>query len=207
MLKILGKTSSINVRKVLWTCEEAGLEYLQEDYGSGFASTQTDAFRAMNPNEMVPVLVDGDFVLWESNSICRYLARKAGRDDLLPADAQACATVEHWMDWQATEFNTAWRYVFPALVRKDPTYSDQSAIETGIKEWNHCIGIIEQQLQRTGAWVAGNHFSLADIVLGLSVNRWKMTPIDHPQFPALEAWFARLNLRPAFLRHGNNGVP
>lgn len=207
MIKILGKTSSINVRKVLWTCEEAGLEYQQEDYGSGFASTQTDAFRAMNPNEMVPVLIDGDFVLWESNSICRYLARKAGRSDLLPVDAQACANVEHWMDWQATEFNNAWRYVFPALVRKNPAYNDQQAIEAGIKEWNHCIGIVNQQLEKTQAWAAGDSFSLADVVLGLSVNRWKMTPFEHPEFPALEAWFARLNQRPAFLRHGNNGVP
>lgn len=207
MIKILGKTSSINVRKVLWTCEEAGLEYQQEDYGSGFASTQTDAFRAMNPNEMVPVLIDGDFVLWESNSICRYLARIAGRTDLLPADAQACANVEHWMDWQATEFNNAWRYVFPALARKNPAYSDRQAIEAGIKEWNHCIGIVNQQLEKTQGWVAGDSFSLADIVLGLSINRWKMTPFEHPEFPALEAWFARLNQREAFLRHGNNGVP
>jgi hypothetical protein len=90
----------------------SGLAYSQEDYGSGFASTQTDAFRAMNPNAMVPVLIDGDFILWESNSICRYLARKAGRDDLLPGEPRACANVEHWMDWQATDFNSAWRYVF-----------------------------------------------------------------------------------------------
>ncbi|HED1216955.1 TPA: glutathione S-transferase, partial [Enterobacter asburiae] len=103
MITILGKTTSINVRKVLWTCEEAGLEYQQEDYGSGFASTETDAFRALNPNAMVPVLIDDDFVLWESNAICRYLARKAGRHDLLPAEPQACANVERWMDWQATE--------------------------------------------------------------------------------------------------------
>jgi glutathione S-transferase len=118
MINILGKTTSINVRKVLWTCEEAGLAYQQEDYGSGFASTETDTFRALNPNAMVPVLIDGDFVLWESNAICRYLARKAGRHDLLPAEPQACANVERWMDWQATEFNNAWRYVFPALGRK-----------------------------------------------------------------------------------------
>ncbi|MGY6030262.1 glutathione S-transferase family protein [Phytobacter sp. AG2a] len=207
MIRILGKTSSINVRKVLWTCEEAGLDYQQEDYGSGFASTQTEAFRAMNPNEMVPVLIDDDFVLWESNSICRYLARKASRSDLLPVDAQACANVEHWMDWQATEFNNAWRYVFPALVRNNPAYNDRQAIDAGIKEWNHCIGIVNQQLEKTQAWVVGAHFTLADVVLGLSVNRWKMTPFDHPTFPALEAWFARLNQRPAFLQYGNNGVP
>lgn len=110
MITILGKTTSINVRKVLWTCEEAGITYQQEDYGSGFAPTETDAFRALNPNAMVPVLIDGDFVLWESNSICRYLVRKAGRDGLLPSQPQACANVERWMDWQATEFNNAWRW-------------------------------------------------------------------------------------------------
>ncbi|WP_417313691.1 glutathione S-transferase family protein [Enterobacter sp.] len=206
MLTILGKTTSINVRKVLWTCEEAGLDYLQEDYGSGFASTETEAFLALNPNAMVPVLLDGDFVLWESNAICRYLARKAGRDDLLPTDLQVCANVERWMDWQISEFNTAWRYVFPALGRKDPAFNDPARIKAGIIEWNHCVNILEQQLQRTGAWVSGDTFTLADVVLGLSVNRWKMTPFDHPDVPAIDAWFERLNARPAFLRHGNNGM-
>jgi glutathione S-transferase len=206
MLKILGKKSSINVRKVLWTCEEAGIDYLLEEYGSGFASTETAAFRAMNPNALVPVVIDEGFILWESNSICRYLARKAGRDDLLPCEAQAAARVEQWMDWQATEFNNAWRYAFPALARKNPAYNDENAIAQGIIEWNRCIEIVEQQLERTGAWAAGESFSLADIVLGLSVNRWKMTPLPHPEVPAIDAWFARLNRRPAFLRHGNNGM-
>lgn len=206
MLRILGKKSSINVRKVLWTCEEAGIDYLQEDYGSGFASTQTPEFKALNPNAMVPVILDEGFVLWESNSICRYLARKASRDDLLPLEAQAAANVEHWMDWQASEFNNAWRYAFPALARKNPAFNDQNAIANGITEWNHCIDIVEQQLQRTGAWVAGDTFTLADIVLGLSVNRWKMTPFPHPDVPAIDVWFEKLNQRPAFLRHGNNGM-
>lgn len=206
MLKVLGKKSSINVRKVLWTCEEAGIDYLLEEYGSGFAPTETPAFRAMNPNALVPVVLDDGFVLWESNSICRYLARKAGREDLLPGEPQAAARVEQWMDWQATEFNNAWRYAFPALARKNPAYNDENAIARGILEWNRCIAIVEQQLQRTGAWAAGESFSLADIVLGLSVNRWKMTPLPHPDVPAIDTWFAGLNSRPAFLRHGNNGM-
>ncbi|VEC05635.1 glutathione S-transferase domain-containing protein [Klebsiella pneumoniae] len=88
MLTILGKRSSINVRKVLWTCEEAGLAYQQEDYGSGFKPLDTPEFQRLNPNSLVPVLLDDDFVLWESNSICRYLARKAERWDLLPAEPQ-----------------------------------------------------------------------------------------------------------------------
>ena len=103
MLTILGKRSSINVRKVLWTCEEAGLAYQQEDYGSGFKPLDTPEFQRLNPNSLVPVLLDDDFVLWESNSICRYLARKAERWDLLPAEPQPAAEVEHWMDWQGTE--------------------------------------------------------------------------------------------------------
>lgn len=206
MLKILGKTTSINVRKVLWTCEEIGMDYLQEDYGSGFTPTETDEFRALNPNAMVPVIIDDDFVLWESNSICRYLVRKAGRDDLLPGEPRASADVERWMDWQATEFNNAWRYVFPALGRRDPAFNDPAAIAAGINQWNHCIGILEQQLQRTHHWVTGETFTLADVVLGLSVNRWKMTPFAKPDVPAIEAWFTRLNERPAFLRHGNNGM-
>lgn len=206
MLKILGKTTSINVRKVLWTCEEIKMDYLQEDYGSGFTPTETDEFRALNPNAMVPVIIDDDFVLWESNSICRYLVRKAGRDDLLPGEPRAFADVERWMDWQATEFNNAWRYVFPALGRRDPAFNDPAAIAAGINQWNHCIGILEQQLQRTHHWVTGETFTLADVVLGLSVNRWKMTPFAKPDVPAIEAWFARLNERPAFLRHGNNGM-
>ncbi len=110
MLKILGKRSSINVRKVLWTCDEVGLTYQQEDYGSGFQPVDTAEFRALNPNGLVPVLLDDDFVLWESNSICRYLTRKTGREDLLPVTPQGAADVERWMDWQATEFNNAWRY-------------------------------------------------------------------------------------------------
>ncbi len=169
MLTILGKRSSINVRKVLWTCEEAGLAYQQEDYGSGFKPLDTPEFQRLNPNSLVPVLLDDDFVLWESNSICRYLARKAERWDLLPAEPQPAAEVEHWMDWQATEFNTAWRHAFMGLVRKDPRFQDPVAIKESIAAWTHCVRIVEAQLQRTGAWIAGERFTLADIVLGLSV--------------------------------------
>ncbi len=132
MLKILGKRSSINVRKVLWTCDEVGLTYQQEDYGSGFQPIDTAEFRALNPNALVPVLLDDDFVLWESNSICRYLTRKAGREDLLPVTPQGAADIERWMDWQATEFNNAWRYAFMGLVRKDPRFQDPAAMKESI---------------------------------------------------------------------------
>ena len=108
MLRVLGKASSINVRKVLWTCQELGLTLEREDWGSGFRSTQEPAFLALNPDGLVPVLIDGERVLWESNTICRYLVGREGCRDLLPQEPGARAAVEMWMDWQATDLNGAW---------------------------------------------------------------------------------------------------
>jgi glutathione S-transferase len=206
-MKILGKASSINVRKVLWTCAEIGVPYEREDWGSGFRTTDTDAFRALNPNALIPVLIDGDLVLWESNTICRYLASKHEREDLLPRAARERALVEKWMDWQATELNTSWRYAFMALVRKSPQHSDRSAIDASVASWNANIGIVERQLQQTQAFVAGASFSLADVVIGLSINRWLMTPMHRPDLPAVHAYFQRLASRPGFPEHVKNGAP
>jgi glutathione S-transferase len=206
MLQILGKASSINVRKVLWTCAEIDIPFERQDYGSGFAATDTPQFRALNPNAMVPVIIDDGFVLWESNTICRYLAGKHGRFDLLPVESQARALVEQWMDWQATELNNAWRYAFMALVRKSPAHQNAQQIEASVQSWNKHIGILNAQLERTGAYAAGSSFTLADVVLGPSVNRWLMTPIARPSYAAITAYFARLNQRAAFKEHGNNGV-
>lgn len=205
-LRILGKASSINVRKVLWTCREVGRDFVREDWGSGFQSVDTDAFRALNPNAQVPVVAVADGHLWESNSICRWLAGDAGRPDLLPVDPLARARVEMWMDWQATELNIAWRYAFMALVRQSPAYGDADAIAAGVRGWNRCMGILDGQLAGTGVYVAGPTFSLADIVLGLSTNRWKMTPMERPHLPAVEDWWARLLERPGFREFGANGL-
>jgi glutathione S-transferase len=207
MLKILGKPTSINVRKVLWLCAELDLDYALEPWGSGFRPTNDPEFLALNPNALVPVIVDGDFVLWESNTICRYLAARAGRPDLLPADARSRARVEQWMDWQATELNDAWRYAFMGLVRKSPAHADPAAIAASVENWNRRMGILDAQLARTGAYAAGEVFTLADIVLGLSTHRWFMTPIERPALAAVAAYYERLSVRPGFMRHGRNGVP
>lgn len=207
MLRILGKASSINVRKVLWTCAELDVAYDREDWGSGFRSPETPAFTALNPNAMVPVLIDGDFVLWESNAICRYLAAGQGRDDLLPTRPQERAHVEQWMDWQIAEMNPAWGYAFQALVRRNPERTDPAAIAASAERWTRHVAIVEERLRRTGAFMAGDTFTLADIVIALSVNRWLMTPIAHPSFPAIDVWLARLAPRPGFARYCRNGMP
>ncbi|RZA23912.1 MAG: glutathione S-transferase family protein, partial [Lysobacteraceae bacterium] len=175
MLKIIGKDTSINVRKVLWTCRELGLPFAREEWNAEHAG--------LNPNAQVPVLVDDGFVLWESNTICRYLCNSYGEQaegaqgeaTLLPGGARERARVEQWMDWQATDLNTAWRYAFMALVRNSPSYGDRAQVEASIASWNRHIGILDARLRATGAYAAGSAFTLADVVLGLSVNRWMMT--------------------------------
>ena len=206
-LKILGRASSINVRKVLWACDELGVSYEREDWGNGFASTQSPDFLQLNPNAQVPVLIDEAGVLWESNTICRYLAGKYQNTDLLPIEPAVRARVEQWMDWQATELNPSWGYAFFALVRQSPDFQDSQRIADGVLGWNAKMGILEQQLTATGAYVAGSHFTLADILIGLSVNRWRMTPMERPDYPAVDAYCQRLALRPGFMEHACNGVP
>ena len=207
MLKVLGKASSINVRKVLWACEEIGRPYTREDWGSGHRDTHSPGYLAINPNALVPAIVDGDFVLWESNTIVRYLAAAAGRYDLLPGSPEERALVEKWMDWQATEFNNAWRYAFQALVRQNPAYADASELQASLTEWTRHVAILDAQLTHTGGFAAGATFTVADIPIGLSVNRWFMTPIDaRPDFAAVWAYYERLSQRPAFLKHGRNGI-
>ncbi len=197
MLRIIGKASSINVRKVLWACEEIGIAYTREDSAPEMV---------LNPNGLVPVVVDGDFVLWESNTILRYLANKCRATSLLPTEPRARAEVERWIDWQATEFNTAWRYAFAALVRRNPAFDDVRQIEASKADWARMVGILDAVLSRQ-SHVAVDGFTLADIPIGLSVNRWFMTPMDKPGFPAVAAYYDRLSRRPAFLAHGRNGIP
>jgi glutathione S-transferase len=207
MIRILGKATSINVRKVLWTCAEIGLDSCREDYGSGFEPTDTPEFLALNPNGLVPVVEDAAGVLWESNTICRYLAAKAARTDLLPADPRGRARVEQWMDWQATELNPSWRTAFLGLVRGDPAFADPERIAMGVEAWNAKMGILDQHLASTGAYATGATFTLADVVLGLSVNRWRMTPMQRPSFSAIAAYHDRLLARPGYREYGANGVP
>ena len=209
MLEVLGRPNSINVRKVLWTCVELGLEVRHVPWGAGDLSLQSPEFLALNPLGLVPVLRDAasGLVLRESNTICRYLAGRSGRHDLLPADPTERAGVEMWMDWMATELNNAWRHAFMGLVRKSPAHQDAEAIAASARSWNRQMGVLEQALQRTGAFVTPLGFTLADVVLGLAVHRWFMTPIERADLPAVSAYYERLTERPGFRQHGRNGIP
>lgn len=207
MLRILGKASSINVRKVLWTCAELQLPFDREDWGSGFQATHTPEFLALNPCAMVPVIQDGDFTLWESNTIIRYLVANYPGADLYPTEPRARARVDQWIDWQASELNRSWSYAFTSLVRRSPDYQDRAALARGIEQWSKNMDILNRQLEKTGAYVSGERFSLADIPIGLSVNRWFETPLGHPDYPAVRTYYERLSQREGFRLYGRNGTP
>lgn len=204
-MKLLGRLASINVRKVLWTAAQLDLALAREDWGPGFRSPKEPEFLALNPNGLIPVLIDGDFVLWESNTICRYLAGTAGATTLLPTEARARARVEQWMDWQAGELNNSWRVAFMALVRGQPATPE--AIEASVANWNRHMGMLDEQLARTGAYVTGEDFTLADVVLGLSAQRWQNAPLERVELPAVAAWLLRISSRPGFTDYVGNGMP
>lgn len=219
MLTLLGRAGSINVRKVRWLLDELGLVDGQHfrheaEWGEG-RSLRSAEFLALNPDGLVPVLRIGDggsaagqAVLTESNTICRYLAGRADRTDLLPTEPLARAQVERWMDWQATELNTAWRPAFMALVRRHPDFADAARVAASVAQWHARMGLLDAHLAAHGGpFVCGPAFTLADIVLGLSTQRWLATPMDRPALPAVVAWHARLLQRPGFRAHGANGVP
>ena len=144
-LKVLGRASSINVRKVLWTCAELDLH---------FDHVESDPeLQSQNPNAKIPVMQDGDFVLWESNAICRYLAAREARGTLLPNEPQARARVEQWMDWQAAELNPAWRYAFVGLVRRHADFQDPNLIAASVDAWNRHMKLLDDHLAAGGQFV------------------------------------------------------
>jgi len=206
-MRLLGRLSSINVRKVAWTLDEIELPYTREDWGMGFKPTSNPEFLALNPNGLIPVIEDENGVLWGSNPICRYLAAKAGRDDLLPTEPFRRAVVDQWMDWQATELNGSWSYAFLALVRENPAYQDPAQIEKSLVAWDRMMGLLDDHLAETGPYVCGEAFTLADIVIGLSVHRWRMTPHAMPDLGSVLDYYERLCDRSGFLEHGPNGFP
>lgn len=193
MSRLLGRTTSINVRKVLWTLAEVGEPFTHEaQWATPDASPRTPAFLNLNPNGLVPVYEDEHVVLWQSNTLCRYLARKHDRPDLLPTDTAAAATVEMWMDWQATELNNAWTYAFMALVRGADGYGDARMIEDSIDRWTGMMQVFDARLAATERYAAGATFTVADIVLGLSAHRYFSTPLKHAPLPAVRLWMQRL---------------
>ncbi|MBT5266611.1 MAG: glutathione S-transferase family protein [Rhodospirillaceae bacterium] len=200
MLKILGRPNSGNVQKVTWVCGEIGLAFEREDIGGAFGRTKDADYIAMNPNSVVPTIVDDGFVLWESNAITRYLVSKHANGTLAPTDPQAYADADRWMDWQQTTVAPNMLPIFWGLVRTPEAERDLDAIDQarlrGIQVWQ----ILDDRLAGR-EYIMGDALTMADIPVAIQCYRWTTLIQDRPAMPNLEAWYARCAERPAFKEH------
>jgi glutathione S-transferase len=200
MMRLLGRRTSSNVQKVLWLLDELGLEAQREDFGGPFGKNKDPEFLRLNPNGVVPVLIDGDEVLWESNTILRYLANKHGPTTIYPSSPAGRALCERWMDWQLSSLNAPITALFVGLIRTPLERRDEKAIEAARNRAEECLFMLDRQLG-TSPYAAGDQLTLADICLGMYVYRWFTLDIPRTPMQNLDDWYVRIQERAPFRKH------
>ena len=201
MIKIWGRKTSSNVQKVMWAVGEIGLPHERIDIAGPFGQNREPAYLAMNPNGLVPTLEEEDgFLLWESNTIVRYLAAKHRASVLEPADLRTRAHASKWMDWQLSVAGPAIFGCFWGLIRTVPEKRDHAAIEASKKKTTAAMTIIDGQLAKT-EYLAGDAFSYGDIPAGVIAYRFRQIVPERPPLRNFERWYAAISARPAFKDH------
>jgi glutathione S-transferase len=201
MIKIWGRNTSSNVQKVMWAVGEIGLPHERIDIGGPFGKNRESAYLAMNPNGLVPTLQEEDgFLLWESNTIVRYLAAKHKAAMLEPADLRTRALASKWMDWQLAVAGPAIFECFWGLIRTPPEKRNHAAIEESKKKTTAAVAMMDQQLAKT-AYLAGGNFSYGDIPVGIIAYRYRQLVPERPPLPNFERWYGAISARQAFKDH------
>lgn len=193
MLKVYGRPNSSNSAKVFWLLDQIGQDYDLVPAGRGFGATDTPEFLALNPFGKVPVVQDGDAVVWESNAVLRYLAKRFGATALWPADVAAQARVDGWMDWASISLTPPLTRLRKARAAGRTDDADLPAIVTA-------FALLDQQLAGND-FIAGADLSLADITAAPSVHRWFLLDGERPALPNLDAYARRLAGFPGYVRH------
>ena len=200
MITVWGRANSTNVVKVLWLCEVLKLQYTRNDVGGPFGGLQTPEFLALNPNSAIPVLEDDGAVVWESHSILRFLAQKYAPDSLYPAEPAARSHVERWLDWHISTLAPALNPVFIALYRTPPDKRDPVALNAMFERLSATMARLNSHLSAQ-PFIAGAHFSIADMAFGNSVWRWFAFPFERPLLPHLEQWQMRVSDQPGYRKY------
>lgn len=200
MIILWGRSDSTNVRKVLWCLHELNLPFQQIQAGGTFGIIHSDEYLALNPNRLVPCLEDDELVLWESNTIVKYLAEKYGQEQLFIQDIKQRYTAEKWIDWCLSTLSPIFKTIILHAVRLPIEQRDPQRLQTAIAEFELKLSILDQQLQKK-TYIADTHFSIADIILGSYVYSWKSlalaTEKPQPTLHSVERWFTKLSQRPA----------
>ena len=200
MIEVWGRVTSMNVQKAMWAAAELGLDWRRHDVAGVWGGTSEPGFVAMNPNRLVPVVRDGETVVWESHACVRYLAAKYGDGGLWPSDPGARAAADMWMDWMATTVMPVLGPVFMQMVRTKPADRDMALVDRSI----HAAGEVFQLLDAHLAgqrFVAGDALTMGDIPLGCAAYRYFGLNIGRPALPNLSRWYEVLSGRQAFRTH------
>ena len=198
MLKIWGRKNSSNVRKALWAAHELGLDFESVEAGGSFGVVDEPDYRKRNPNGLVPLLEDGDLVLWESNAIVRYLCAEYGRErGWYLDDPRARAEADKCMDWTTSSLAAPFRPLFWGLLRTPAEQQDWVAINAAHKTCAQLLSIADQALAER-PYLSGESIGMGDIPLGCFAYAWFEMPIERPQMHHLHAWYERLRARPAY---------
>ncbi len=200
MLKIWGRATSVNVQKVMWTVAELDLPHERIDVGGAFGGVDTDEYRALNPNGLIPTLEDEAAVVWESHAIVRYLAAKYGSGSLWSEEPARRAQADMWMDWAQTSVLPDLTTVFFGLVRIPSAKRDLPGINSAAERLGKTYGVLERALEGR-AFLTGDSLSMGDIPLGSTLYRYFDLEISRPSLPNVEAWYERLQARPAYREH------
>jgi len=198
MLKVWGRNTSSNVQKVMWAIGEMELAHERIDIGGPFGKNKEPAYLAMNPNGLVPTLEEDDgFLLWESNSVVRYLAAKHRATVLEPIDLKTRALANQWMDWQLSVLGPAITPVFWGLIRTPPEKRDMAAIEAAKVKTIDAAKMLDARLGKT-PFVAGDAFTYGDIPVGVMIYRYTKLVPERPRLANLERWYAAISDRKPF---------
>jgi glutathione S-transferase len=199
---IWGRANSVNVQKVLWCAAEIDLPLTRIDAGMAFGHNDQPHYLKMNPTGRIPTLVDGAFVLWESNAILRYLMLAyAPASTIYPANPKIRASIERWLDWTLSTLQPAERPVFWGLVRTPPAERNVVQLQKDADEVAKLWAILDAHLDGRDV-MEGDDFSLADLALGTYARRWfGVEGVRKPDLPNLARWFASISARPGFVTH------
>jgi len=200
MIKVLGRANSVNVQKVMWCAAEIDLDIERVDIGGAFGGNDSEEFRLLNPNGIVPVLVDGDFVLWESNAIVRYLCAKYGKADWSLNSVDMQGQADQWMDWYLTKLHPPMTTLFWQLIRTDSDVRDHAKIADAIAACTQCWTLLDRHLNGS-SYVLGDHLSMADIPVGCAAYRWHSMSFERPDLPNLRRWWDSLVTRQVYMKH------
>jgi glutathione S-transferase len=204
MLKIWGRITSLNVRKVVLAAQELGIPFERIDAGGSFGIVQTPEYLARNPNALVPLVEDDQVELWESNVIVRYLCARHAPDTLYPLALPARFDAERWMDWQQTTLNPAGRAAFLQLIRTPAERRDAEAIARSVAATEPLLALLDRHLSRR-PFMTGDRLTMADLPLACEVDRWVRLPQPRTARPHLDRWFDAICARPS--SQGALGVP